>query len=112
LGYALACSIAWHSRKPTLLLVLSETPSPELVAIANAADEATTSAASRAHVRLIQSSPGSASVAQLVDELPMHVAHVLVQAGPGTPLPPGQRHIRLRSRAIPPPAPRDRHATV
>ena len=111
-GYELACSIAWHSRKPTLLLVLGETPSPELAAVANAADESTTSAAPRAYVRLIQSALAAGSVAQLVDELPMHFAHVLVQAGPGTPIPPGQRHIRLALHAAPPLAPRDQQAIV
>jgi NTE family protein len=111
-GYALACSIAWHTRKPTLLLVLGETPSPELEGIARAADDYTAGAAARAHVRFIQPSPPSGSVAQLVDELPMHFAHVLVQAGPGTPIPAGQRHISLAPHAVPPLTPRDRQATV
>jgi NTE family protein len=30
LGYALACSIAWHTRRSVLMLVLSHRPSPEL----------------------------------------------------------------------------------
>ena len=34
LGYALASSIAWHSRSPTLLLVLGEEPDEDLAAIA------------------------------------------------------------------------------
>jgi NTE family protein len=112
LGYALACSIAWHSRKPTLLLVLGETPPPELVAIANEADKSTTTTASRAHVRLIQSPPASGSVARVVDEVPMHFAYVLVQAGPGTPMATGQRHIRLAPQTVPPLTPRDHQAMV
>jgi NTE family protein len=95
LGYALACSVAWHSRKPTLLLVLCETPSPELVAIAGAADASTTGAAARAYVRLIRRSLPAGSVAQIVDELPTQYAHVLVQTRTGTQTPVGLRRIRL-----------------
>jgi NTE family protein len=37
LGYALACSVAWHTREPTLLLVVSDEPSEKLRAIADPA---------------------------------------------------------------------------
>ncbi|HMJ00127.1 MAG TPA: patatin-like phospholipase family protein [Gaiellaceae bacterium] len=40
LGYALACSIAWHTRERTLLLVLAgEDPDPDLVALATTSSE-------------------------------------------------------------------------
>ncbi len=40
LGYALACSIAWHTRERTLLLVLAaEDPHPDLVALATTSSE-------------------------------------------------------------------------
>ena len=34
LGYALACSMAWHLKRPTLLLVLDDAPAEELAALA------------------------------------------------------------------------------
>src|SRR5439155_13055470 len=34
------------------------------------------------------------------------------RAGPGTPMPTGQRHISLAPQAVPPLTPRDRQATV
>jgi NTE family protein len=39
LGYALACSVAWHTRERTLLLVLSESPHEDLVALATSSGE-------------------------------------------------------------------------
>lgn len=39
LGYALACSVAWHTRERTLLLVLSEDPHQDLVDLATASGE-------------------------------------------------------------------------
>lgn len=40
LGYALACSIAWHTRERTLLLVLAdEDPHPDLVALSTTSSE-------------------------------------------------------------------------
>lgn len=108
LGYALACSIAWHTRKPTLLVVVCETPSPELVAIARAADESTTGA----QVKLVDRFPSAGSVAPIVDELPIRYAHVLVQAAAGTPLPAGPRHIRLAPDTVPPLTPQDQQALV
>ena len=40
LGYALACSIAWHTRERTLLLVLAgDDPHPDLVALATTSSE-------------------------------------------------------------------------
>jgi CRP-like cAMP-binding protein len=96
LGYALACSVAWHSRKPTLLLVLCDAaPADELAALAGASRDRATGAASRAHLRLIQCSPSAGDVAPIVDELLKDYAHVLVQARVGTPAFGGRRRIRL-----------------
>jgi NTE family protein len=39
LGYALACSVAWHTRERTLLLVLSKDPHPDLVDLATTSSE-------------------------------------------------------------------------
>jgi NTE family protein len=39
LGYALACSIAWHTRERTLLLVLSENPHQDLLDLATTSGE-------------------------------------------------------------------------
>ena len=39
LGYALACSVAWHTRERTLLLVLAEDPHQDLVDLATASGE-------------------------------------------------------------------------
>ena len=39
LGYALACSVAWHTRARTLLLVLTEDPHQDLVDLATASGE-------------------------------------------------------------------------
>jgi NTE family protein len=39
LGYAFACSVAWHTRERTLLLVLSGDPHPDLVALATTSSE-------------------------------------------------------------------------
>ena len=39
LAYALACSVAWHTRERTLLLVLTEDPHEDLVALATSSGE-------------------------------------------------------------------------
>ncbi len=39
LGYALACSVAWHTRERTLLLVLSQSPHQDLVDLATTSSE-------------------------------------------------------------------------
>lgn len=39
LGYALACSVAWHTRERTLLLVLAESPHQDLIDLATTSSE-------------------------------------------------------------------------
>jgi len=89
-GYALACSLAWHLRAPVALLVIAEgEPPAELarLAIGDAADLTETSAAPRAHLAIIPRSglELNGGLAGLVDRLVARHEHVLVQVAAGTP---------------------------
>lgn len=96
LAYALACSVAWHARQPTLLLVLDERPLPEpLATIARrevpgpfAGDDRPREA--RAH--LMAQAPtgafGGESLSRTMGELCDRYAHVLVLVSGEAPPPP------------------------
>jgi NTE family protein len=85
LGYALACSLAWHTRHDTLLVVLhGGTPAPELLALAKAnapCDARTIQGRPRAH--LLLSGPDGMSLDRWVSgrltELTRMYDHVLLQ---------------------------------
>jgi NTE family protein len=114
LGYALACSVAWHTRSPTLLLVVAEgSPASELTALAanagagSAPSDQTAKfpsttfgplAEGRAHLRIVTPTDSFAAhvLAATVDELLNNYDHVLVQLSVKTPIPatPGRR-VRL-----------------
>jgi NTE family protein len=78
LGYALACSVAWHTRAPTLLLYLGDSLPDDLAALA--AQDSDDSGA-RAHVRLAGSldSLRTNTLGDRVDELFRRFEHILVQ---------------------------------
>ena len=100
LGYALACSVAWHTRRPTLLLVLEAEPAPELAALAGAAPSpaGAHSRKPRAYVQLAAPVGSFAPDAldQTVDELHGAYDHVLVQIRAGESLPElTARRVRL-----------------
>lgn len=79
LAYALACSIAWHSRESTVLVVIGPTGSPDLEALALRDGPG---------ARLMLAKPtegfGPAAIAGTVEDLQHHHQHVLLLAtGPG-----------------------------
>lgn len=79
LPWALACSVAWHTRAPTLLLIVDEDPAEQLRALADAhsapSDE-------RATLRLVSSveSLGSGSLSAEVEKILPSFEYVLVMA--------------------------------
>lgn len=110
LGYALACSVAWHTRAPTLLVVLADSAVPDALAALAAARPMPdhplpdrTAAARRPaegvlHV-LVTSAAGpyaQAALPQTIEELRTRYGHVLLQVPAGSPLPPlDARRLRL-----------------
>jgi NTE family protein len=77
-AFALACSIAWHSREPTALLVVGDAPELEPFAAGNGA------ARSRAAV-IFDRSASDSGIAARVESLSGSYAHVLVLASGATP---------------------------
>jgi NTE family protein len=99
LGYALACSVAWHTRSPTLLLVVSDRPPPpELQALEN------TTPGTFAHLMLARPEGRFApeNLPQAVEECCGRYKHVLVQvdAEQRTPLP-AKFRVRLAGAGSP-----------
>lgn len=101
LGYALACSIAWHSRRPVLMLVLSDRPSPELALFQagagssprlTGADLGTTrNGASEARAHLVFAEPAgpfaAENLAAALEEVCAHYPYVLAQVEGEPPVP-------------------------
>ena len=102
LGYALACSVVWHTRRPTLLLVVVDgSPAPELIGLAKNISEKGSSTGfgpfdlpdssqtdqGRAQLRLvnIDSSFSYDVLPSLVEDLCHSYDHVLVQLKSGAP---------------------------
>ncbi len=100
LGYALACSVAWHTRKPTLLMLFADEMPEELARLsaesggpqARALEDLkglTNSAASalngRASAMLVRPSDGFTPqmVAMAAEDLSRIYEHVLIQLPPG-----------------------------
>jgi NTE family protein len=94
LGYALACSVAWHTRASALLLVLDEDPHDELQRLA-ASHPVPATVAERAYVQCEQPTgrfaPGYRRAA--IDDLCARFEHVLVQSS--TPLGDGLEAHRI-----------------
>ncbi len=82
LGYALACSVAWHARGSTLLLVLDDAPAEELTRLAGR------SGTGRPGAHVILAAPGgafaSAALPETVEDLCGSYAHVLLQLRSGS----------------------------
>jgi hypothetical protein len=78
LGYALACSVSWHTRAPTLLLYLGEQLPDSLAAIAREHEDAGTPGAA---LRVVESLEQlrSFTLGERVDELFQRYEHILVQ---------------------------------
>jgi NTE family protein len=89
LGYALACSVAWHTRSSTLLLVVGEDVPAELSALATLAPDqiAARTAPSRkgAHVMVVERQGAFAPprLTETIDDLLMSFDSVLVQTRDG-----------------------------
>lgn len=86
LGYALACSVAWHARAPTILVVLDDDIAPELEAYAGASRTAIADAlaeppGARASVLLSARVDGLSAdgIAEVTEELFHHYEYVFVQ---------------------------------
>lgn len=90
LGFAFACSLAWHAHGPVLLLHVSGTePHEALVALVEGLPP-TAAPLARAHI-LLREPVGiyaPAALAETVDELCASFSHVLVQIDTAYPLPP------------------------
>ncbi|HEU5314692.1 MAG TPA: patatin-like phospholipase family protein [Chloroflexota bacterium] len=87
LAYALACSVAWHTRRPTVLLVLThgEVPAP-LAALATAAPPAPVALGGAGGAHLLLVSPplsGLGSLPGLLARLRERYEHVLVSRARG-----------------------------
>lgn len=111
LGYAIACSVAWHLRRPTLLLVLDDQPPEELRALARAAPRARLSsrrdkggdrdgrsaAEGRADLTLLTSALDfvAATLVARIEDLHATYEHVLVQVKGDTPLALPARTVQL-----------------
>lgn len=77
-AYALACSVAWHTREPTMLIVAGEAPELEPFAVDESPQKV------RATVMLDRSATDG-SLAALVEDLCGTYAHVLVYGTRATP---------------------------
>jgi len=79
LAWAIACSISWHARRPTLLLVIEDDPAEELRALAEAHRDASPE---RAAFALFPSlaALGGASLHDAIEELFLTYDHILVVA--------------------------------
>jgi NTE family protein len=100
LGYALASSMAWHLRRPVLLLVLDENPAEELLALdratprpslrvrRRAAADGDSRGQVRADLQVLRSAVDFAAdtLALRVEELCGYYEHVLVQVRVESPL--------------------------
>jgi len=90
-GYALACSLAWHLRAPVALLVVTDGEPPEdLAALASRSGDGVVPAGdgrARAHLAIIPRSgiEPHGGLAGLVDRLVARHEHVLVQVPAGGP---------------------------
>jgi NTE family protein len=114
LGYALASSLAWHVRKPVLLLVVTDRepaePLQTLLASAGDGQPPGPETLPRAVVRLAETSGGldAGHLEITIDELRMVYDHVLVQLDPSQHLSvPFDRHVALTGGTIPAAAVRD-----
>jgi NTE family protein len=111
LGYALASSMAWHLRRPTLLLVLDDSPSEDLSALARRMPRPRLSRRARAggDTGVRRSESGSAELTLLssalgftadtlatrIEDLCAAYEHVLVQVKGDAPILPDCRAIEL-----------------
>jgi NTE family protein len=86
LGYALACSVAWHTRAPTLFLYLGDELPPDLAAVA-ATD--TDGPSPRAHVRVVGSLDQlrMQTFGDRIDEFFRRYEHILIQTKSTEPPP-------------------------
>lgn len=88
LGYALACSLAWHLQRPALLILLDRAVPPELSALTvvdeGAAPELRTKDMPAAAARLVVTSPDGRfapdNLARTLEDLCQIYAHILIQA--------------------------------
>ena len=84
LGFELAASIAWHIRRPTILLVVMDDPADELLALATRSRDGGCAVA----VRILAADEPSDEVRQLCGALREDYSFVLVQASAATALSP------------------------
>ena len=116
-AYALASSVAWHTRTPTLLLVLSDDPPSELAAL-DARNDGAADRAPRAHVMIVPSLAGlrAESLTARVEDLFHQYGQilVLVKGGTGDPDLIAARTIDLVPgvASIPPPAEASAERTI
>jgi NTE family protein len=115
LGYALACSVAWHTRKPTVFVAVTRAPPEQLVDLTRDSPPPRTGAVAleagsqpiRAHALLTQST-GSFSAAVIhdtIEDLSARYDHVLVQVPADFDLPAATgRRVHLLGAHDPQPA--------
>jgi NTE family protein len=102
LGYALACSVAWHTRRATLLVLLTPEPSAALFTLAGDAahGEILRGTAVPTRRASILAAPPSgdfapAELAATLARLAERYDHVLVQSAAPLPMPAGTRTVQL-----------------
>jgi NTE family protein len=108
LGYALACSVAWHTQKASLLIAFGHPPARELEVLRDRL-QSVQPGRQRAYVRLIERQPGPETLAEALAAMPSDYGHVLLQlpadsstppdipvlhlAGPSDPVAPGREYV-------------------
>lgn len=107
LGYALACSMAWHTRAPTLLVVVAGDAPPALVELVTASPEPPTRPRGDGGADLMVAHPRdgfeAGTITATLSRLARAFEYVLVQAQPDTSWPSGLgRVVRLGSSEAPP----------
>jgi NTE family protein len=102
LGYALACSVAWHTRRATLLVLLTPEPSAALLTLAGDAAHGEilrgTAVPTRRASLLVAAPDDGFAPAELpatLARLAERYDQVLVQSSVGLSLPAGTRMVRL-----------------
>jgi NTE family protein len=94
LSYALACSLAWHARRPTLLLAAGP-PARELATLAERL-QTVQPGKSRAHIRLVgDPHDWTNTVRGISADASAGYGHILLQAPAGFSLTPGFRTLHV-----------------
>jgi NTE family protein len=101
LAYALACSVAWHTRASTLLLVVDASPHSTLRALATEPDAEVVAGAARVHTLPPVGASGPEALVRTVEELCTRWDHVLLAVSGTPPVFEASRRVRLGALSVP-----------